>query len=48
MSFLSPSLVDVLKELMRFTYFRRDHREFQVDRYIERNIRPPAIDLKRV
>lgn len=29
-------VVDVLEELMRFTYLTRDHREFLVDRYSER------------
>lgn len=30
-------VVDVMEELMRFTYLTRDHAEFLVDRYSERN-----------
>jgi len=29
-------IVDVMEELMRFTYLTRDHKEFLVDRYSER------------
>lgn len=31
-------VVDVMEELMRFTYLTRDHSEFLVDRYSERNV----------
>jgi len=32
-------VVDVMEELMRFTYLTRDHADFLVDRYSERNVK---------
>lgn len=41
-------VVDVMEELMRFTYLTRDVREFLVDRYSERKEEVQKIDLKRI
>lgn len=41
-------VVDVMEELMRFTYLTRDHREFLVDRYSERKEQALKIDLKKM
>jgi arsenic resistance protein ArsH len=41
-------VVDVLEELMRFTYLTRDVREFLVDRYSERNEAKMKIDLAKI
>lgn len=41
-------VVDVLEELMRFTYLTRDHREFLVDRYSERKERASKVDLAKI
>lgn len=41
-------VVDVLEELMRFTYMTRDVREFLVDRYSERKEAKIKIDLAKI
>lgn len=41
-------VVDVMEELMRFTYLTRDHRDFLVDRYSERKESTNKIDLKKI
>lgn len=41
-------VVDVMEELMRFTYLTRDHRDFLVDRYSERKEQLSKIDLKKI
>ncbi|NRA53432.1 MAG: arsenical resistance protein ArsH [Gammaproteobacteria bacterium] len=36
-------IVDVMEELMRFTYLTRDQNQFLVDRYSERNAKKPQL-----
>ena len=36
-------LVDVMEELMRFTYLTREHNEFLLDRYSERSSCKPNL-----
>jgi len=39
-------LVDVMEELMRFTYLTRDQNQFLVDRYSERTAPKPTLSAE--
>jgi arsenic resistance protein ArsH len=41
-------LVDVMEELMKFTYMTRDLRDFLVDRYSERREQKIKVDLQMI